>query len=386
MKNIITYSIFQLYKHKKITLITVAMVIISFCVLGYAVFDYYACRAGEYYAKDILEYDTEDIYRIDISKYIICNMGLENDIFNFYEDVRSIDDIKSCGAYYLDTDVEMGREVYVYGDVMEMFGIEIGEYESEKPDNSYIFGVDIADKYGMGNRYVSSFDGMSYIVSNVLPRDTEMLSGEMDAYGEIINLNDRVIIVMDNQELKELFFPMCLNNFYFTVDDSDDLERIIEEIHNIGEKNGIDINGIISLEHMFDETVRMLISYAGSTYLLPFVMFISATLGLVIASMISLMTNKRDSGIMIANGMTIREVSGMYFCENIIKVLLGLIVSLVYCSNKMVEEFGQYQRCFNYAICTFIMLAIFVVVISNLVICKYFRNKMPCALIGEVND
>lgn len=390
MKNIVMYSVFQLYKRKHITLITIVMVVVSFCIMGYYIFDYFAIRAGEFYAKKYVTYDEEEIYRIDISKYIVCNVGEDrvNAIYDFYDAVKSMDGIEGCGAYYLDTYAEIDNVVYVYGDVMEIFGLKLEDYCSDG-DNTYgcvWVGSELADEYAVNSNYISSFDGLTYNVTGIIPPDVGILSDSFYTYGEIVKLDDRVVVKLDDTECSKLMLPMCLNNFYFALEKDSDIDEVINRIHEIGKEYDIDINGIISLEHMFDENVYRIIESAGQTYLLPFVMLLSSIIGLIISTMISIKTNKRDSGIMIANGMTIREVSGIYFFENILRVIIGVIASFIYCNKKMIEEFGRYQEIFKLAVCVYILMALLVVIISNVVIVLYFNKKMPCALIGEAND
>lgn len=386
MKNIVRYSIYQLYKGKRITLITMAMVIISFCVLEYTVFDYFAVRAGKYYAEEIIPYGDDEVYRIDVSKYGFCSSGesLEN-INKFYREVKNLEDLEYCGLYSNDE----GETIYVYGDVMTLFGIDLEEYQSSEiieDDRANVWiGSGLLNDYSIGDEYIFDMWTRCKVVG-VIPSNKKMLSGEFYQYGEIVDLDNKIIVQMESVPDADMYLPTGLNNFYFCINEQMDIDEVLDEIYSIGEKCNIDISGITSLKTIYKNVEKQLVSEAGERYLLPVVMLVSAVIGMMIATMISIKINKKDAGIMVANGMPIKELAGIYIFENIIKIVFALVVAYFYCIDKVKDEYKGYYVIYKLASKTFIAITLIVIVVSNLSVVLYFKNKLPHELIGGAND
>lgn len=69
---------------------------------------------------------------------------------------------------------------------------------------------------------------------------------------------------------------------------------------------------------------------AGENYLFPLVLLISAVIVSVVTSKMSLLTNKKDYGIMITNGFTRMDITTMVITENVIKVLTAYLICMIY--------------------------------------------------------
>lgn len=393
MKNIVNYSIFQLYKRKQITIITIVMVIISFCVMEYTIYDYFAIRAGKYYAKDIIPYEDDEVYRIDVGKYMT---SLSEEVFEgiycLYNEIKCVDGVLHCGFYgtNYNEDEEEGV-ICVYGDILELFDVKLesdrqADIDAESGIGCVWVGSELSDIYSVGDEYI--FDMSTRCkVQGILPPNKRILDTSFYMYGRILDIDNMIVVQMDEIPDSEFYLPTCLDDFYFCIDKNTDIVKIKTEIYDIGQKYGIDIREIFSMEEMYSILVKELVAESGERYLLPLVMLIASVMGLIIATMISIKTNKRDSGIMIANGMTINEVSGIYIFENIIKIVIGVIISYFYCV-KLLKEDGEtgYMDILKLARMTYAVIVILITIISNVTVVKYFRNKMPCELIGGAND
>jgi hypothetical protein len=225
----------------------------------------------------------------------------------------------------------------------------------------------------------------NYRVNSILSADRRFISDDyIHSAGKIINLDDYIIMDFDYLiEHQPEFILNAINNFYIILSPDSDINMMCDEIEKLALEYEIDIYGINSMEVLFEHSARNAAYDAGERYLMPVVMLLCSLIAMAIATLISMRTNRRDMGIMLANGMTRIDIAMIFIFENIFKIVVAYIISLVFwnvSTDSLVLNRYELQQVI---LPLFSIVVIFVAVISSLTPLVYMKNKIPCRLIGD---
>lgn len=377
MKNCMWYSFAQLFKNKLITLITTGMLAIGLILACYAGITYAAFHNSELMAKQYINYTPEDIYNINFFKYIYALSEEKNNIRELYYYIKEMPEVVFCGCYYY-----CNETLYISPDLAEMCGIDItNDYEY-----SAWVGKNIADSYPVGCSFDDGQTGESCVVKDVLDEGSYFLGDDfVGSVGDIICLDNYVVIDFDKliEIDNEYITNGIINNFYFYVPESKNIELIKEKIKDKARSLNIDVYGINDLASLFEKNSREAMDKAGEKYYMPLMVLLSACVGMLIATMISYRLNKHDTNIMLLNGYTKRNLTCIFLFENIYKTIAAYIISILYWNNN--EDAIQYIGAVDIlpVIVAVGVLGFFIIFISSLPIIIKLKLKTPSSLVGE---
>lgn len=387
MKNLMWYGICQLYKKKFISIMTIAMLALSFIILEYAGIQYFSFRYSEIMADSVLEYDSEDIYNINVSKYAFAAEEEIKQLTDFYKAFCNIEGMECYGMYFewAGSDDE-AKYMYISDTLAQMCGVYLGSKVDSASDGfGYAaVGKNVSGTHTIGSEVSDPNTMEDYRIETELDAGSQFISDSyIQTAGRIVSLDD--YIVMDFEYLIErqpVFILNALNNFYFVVSSDADYEAVCAEIEELAIEYNIDIYGINSMKVLFENSARKAAYEAGERYLMPFVMLICSLLAMSIATLISMRTNRRDMGIMLANGMTRMDITVIYIFENILKILVSYVLSLVFWKVNAIFEVLNFELQ-RIILLMFLFVAVVVAAISSITPMLYMKNKIPCQLIGE---
>lgn len=318
------YALCQLYKNKIQTIITTIMIALSFIVITYAGITYLQFIGDEWKAGKVVKGDFKDIYHINLVNYFVAG-GDEIYLLNeLYQWMQEQPELEWCGFYYY---YEEDKILYVSGQILDMCGIEVEKTEEKSAWVGYKRQADIP----VGSEFKVQdieFKAVSCLDENCRFIDEAFVSG----IAALITLDDYVIVDLDVmiKENPSEITNGIVNNLYYEVKTGSDAGLFEKKLREKSDELGLDIYGINNLKALFKASARDAMEKAGERYLMPLVLVLCACAALCVCSMQSYQINRHDSSVMLSCGMTRRDISGIYTCENLIKILAGYSLSLMY--------------------------------------------------------
>lgn len=378
MKTCMWYSFCQLFKNKLVTIITTVMLAVGMILTCYAGVTYARFHHSEIVARKIIDYDVKDIYNINFFKYIYALSEEKNSLKELYYYIKGLPEVEFCGFYYYGEDV-----LYITPDLARMCGIYI-----DADENTYNAwsGENTRDVYPAGSYFYDSSTEQECIVKGVLEEDSYFPGDDfIDSVGDIIRLDNYILIDLDKTIELDIDYITngIINNFYFYVPDSENIENIKQDIRNRAGELKLDVYVINSLDSMFEKNAREAMNDAGERYYMPITVLLCSCAGLLIATMISYRINKRDTNIMLLNGFTRNNLILIFLLENVYKTIAAYIISVIYWYNN--ENAVQYTETVNLKP-LLVMVGItgfMLIFISSLPLIIKFKLKTPISLLGE---
>lgn len=373
------YALCQLYKNKIQTIITTAMMALSFIVITYAGITYLQFRGKEWKAREVIKGDFKAVYHINLVNYFVAG-GNEFYLLNeLYQWMQEQPELKWCGLYYY---YEEDKILYASGQILDMCGIDAENTEVKSAWVGYNRQADIL----VGSKFKD--ENIEFKVVSCLDKNCRFIGDAFaSGFAALITLDDYVIVDLDVviEENPSAIANGIINNLYYEVETGSDAKLFEKKLREKADELGLDIYGINNLKSIFKENVRDAMDKAGERYLMPLVLALCACVALCVCSMQSYQINRHDSSVMLSCGMTRRDISGIYMCENLIKILSGYSLSLIYWVRKnremkqemfitsMYDTWLEYLR-YMILIC-FGLCFVFMVLCSIPVIFKIRKNK-----------
>lgn len=325
------YALCQLYKNKIQTVITAIMITLSFIVITYSGITYLQFRGNEWKAGEVVEGDFKNIYHINLTNYLAAGKN-ENYLLNeLYQWMQKQPELKWCGLYYY---YEEEKIMYASGQILKMCGIETERTEEKSAWVGYNRQADIP----VGSKFKDA--DIEFEVVSCLDKNSRFIGHSYIAgLADLILLDDYVIVDLDvmMKEHPSEIGNGIVNNLYYEVEKDSDGAFFEKKLRDKADELGLDIYGINNLKYLFEASARDAMEQAGERYLMPLVLTLCACVALCICSMQSYQVNRHDSSVMLSCGMTRLDIYGIYMCENLIKILAGYSLSLMYWARKIRE-------------------------------------------------
>lgn len=332
----VMFGIYQIFKKPGVFLITVVMMAISLIVSFYSFLVYDSYHYPVKQIKENLSCDIEDVYKINFG---LAMIGLHSDdldkIKNLINAMDEMPELSVWGGYYYGTQ-DTEKKLYINEELYALCGIKDSEdmplsydYDEIAGDYGIAFvGQELSEKYPKGSIFYDDETGCQYIVQGYVKEKSKWLSD--DLYDGMLTDLDNAVILDWNYALDrtddDFFIINICDNLFFAVQD----KNVKENVKQLIENSELDIDGVFCMETLCSSYEREAMDNAGENYLFPLVLLISAVIVSVVTSKMSLLTNKKDYGIMITNGFTRMDITTMVITENVIKVLTAYLICMIY--------------------------------------------------------
>lgn len=342
MKNICWYAICQIYKKRATSLLTTLMLAVTISVIFYTFlgqnFQEYPLRQ----ASELLADDASCVYKLEYHMMIAPVLPEElSELAAFYDKLNELDELQKCGMYSDNYNYEMGvDELYVQEGLSGLCRlktvsgapVELGTVEGY--GTAYV-GCELADIYPKGSVYETA-TGERYIIKDVLQKNARWLPCVPGQ--EVKDIDTSVLL--DYDYLME-YQPGAMFNgiscYYYVTGDESAHSRIVQ----LAGQYGLEFYGAFDLESKYNRLKRDIIRDNVESVLMPVVMYIAAVMTIILVAVKSLADNRSDYGIMLANGMTKRQITAIVITESVCKmVAAGLIAALYWSIN--IEKQGVF--------------------------------------------
>lgn len=336
MKNIGWYAICQIYKKKVTSLLTVLMLAVTISVIFYTVLIQKSNTYNLRQSEKLLADDAGNVYKLE---YRIMMAPLLADevsaLTAFYNELSGWKELSQCGMYtdnYNDKlDVD---ELYVQKRLTGLCRLKTVsgasvEFDSEGEYGTAYVGCELADAYPKGSVYEAA-TGKRYRIKDVLGSNSKWLPRQSN--DAPIDLDDFILLDYDCL-LEEQ--PFEIGNgvwcYYYTTED----ENVHDKIMKLAEQYDLDFYGAFNLKDQYRNMRRELLRGNVELVLMPVVMYVAAVITVILISVKALADNSSDYGIMLANGMTKRQIASIIIVESVFKMVAAGLVTALYWSVNM---------------------------------------------------
>ena len=325
------YSICQLYKKRKITILTIVMSAMGFAVIYYAMINYAFYQYPKKQAAKLVSYDIQNVYMLayQVLYVPIGNEELQH-ILSFDHSLDNVEDVMSHGMFFLENSYDGGEnKFYMQKSISSLCnlyntdGIMI-DYDVNKSEYGFaVAGYNYAMEYPVGSVYEDDY-GIKYVITDHLKKNSHYIPD--DNIGNAgINLDDVIILDYDyalSQNITLLYNG--LTSYYIVTDNKLAVDELIDEANG----KGLHIYGINNIEDKYNRDIKDYMWANGESYYFPLILYIASMISLLMSSMISVYVNKKDMGIMLVNGISKRQLIAMISLQNAIRIAAFVVIAV----------------------------------------------------------
>lgn len=396
MKKIIKYMLYQIYVKQRLFIMEIVMMLVAFLVLQYSIINNYSVRLAEINTKSILEYDTERIYKLNLDLYIqnFTSSEMQNNLVSFFSQMEKVPGIEQCGEFWYIPKGEMNdseyNQLFVSENLQKLcLNKSLPETNMSKDNQDarlcpVVVGNDLENIYPCGTVFYSTEYDINCIVVSILEKGSRWIAPQ---YSDLlyISLDECMIYPADYfYELYPHFICNGLNDAYIAVDNAEDISYITEYINQLAHDNNIVINDVIGLDKLFHIRTVNRRDVMGELVIMPIILFAISVFTIVLTCIISVKKNIRDYGIMLSNGMSVMDISAMYFIENTIKINIAFWLAYLYWYFNIKSSFNyMFYALEDITGIMLICLAVFIVLL-NIVPEIILRRIRPVEMIGRI--
>ncbi len=336
MKNIGWYAICQIYKKKVTSLLTVLMLAVTISVIFYTVLIQKSNTYNLRQSEKLLTDDAGNVYKLE---YRIMMAPLLADevsaLTAFYNELSGWKELSQCGMYTDNYNDKLGvDELYVQKRLTGLCRLKTVsgasvEFDSEGEYGTAYAGCELADAYPKGSVYEAA-TGKRYRIKDVLGNNSKWIPRQSN--DAPIDLD--ACILLDYDCLLE-DQPFEIGNgvwcYYYTTED----ENVHDKIMKLAEQYGLEFYGTYNMKEQYRYLERDILRSNVELVLMPVVMYIAAVITIILISVKALADNRSDYGIMLANGMTKRQIASIIIVESVFKMVAAGLVAALYWSVNM---------------------------------------------------
>lgn len=381
MNNIFWRAVYQIYKKKGFSLLSVLMMTVAVAVMFYAFVLYSFYHYPLRQARRILCDDVRDVYKLEYRMVLAPVPEDElSELYLFYDELGRMEGIDKSGMYAMSYNYAADmQELYLQRNIADLcrlqtvHGAAVDLEETESYGMAYV-GSEMAARYPKGSIYTST-DGEQYMVLDVLDKNVEWFFDEPGT--PVLDLDYAVLLDYDYLLDRDLsHIRKGVNNYYFVTKDADMSDIVMQ----LAEKYNLKLYGVSDLNSIYHGYIKSDMLAVGEAYYFPLLLYLASVIAIMMASMTMLLSNKSDYGIMLTNGMTKRQVMTVIVLENLFKLLASCILAALYWFFNMNKLDSIFYMVIPDSIAVTVLLGIITVVLISIIpvilIRRYQINDM----------
>ena len=367
------------------------ILVISFLVIDYSLIVFGSVFVRGKVVSKIVKNDTETVYFLNLEKYKLLSGDTPDRLVALLNNIGEIQGIDSYGTYwngesfYID-DKEYSAVVVSESllDLCKIDGLTENMLKRQEATEyiGIILGYEVGKQYPEGTVIKSSDSMNNYIVTKVLPKGSKWLDTDI-RNGIYIDLDCQVLVGTENFfSDNTIFVGNGLNNFCYRVSEQANADKVKKQVMKCADDLGIEIYSIHNLDEKVDWGWKELGDGQEELYLSVFLMF-TATLAMLVASLITIFVRKRDIGVLYVNGYSKQNIMFMYVIENIIKVMVAFGVAGAYWSVQQYTIFGWSVSIMWLLIPWSLLVSMLLILLGSIIPLLQIRKMQPVELIGK---
>lgn len=375
----------QIACRKGVFILSTLLLCTAFLVAGYQTIIVGTLYYQRYVMKDMVEEKLDNVYFLNLWRYKMPSQDEVMKLAKLNEEIKEIEGIKSSGIYSErgfteENGLAISSELLSLCDLKNIEGNKI-TLDERNGKHAAIVGYNLKEKYPIGYEFYDEVTEETFVVTEVLSKDSRWLQGAVGFAELYINLDDWVL-TDENVWLKEEIKYLSMGDtFCYIIEDGVAGEQVACEVFNAAEKCGIKIYSIDNILQKLDMNKKDLFS-DPTDILMAVAMLVLSVVAVVVSAMINIYLRKSSIGIMYAIGYSVLDVRKMIILENTIKITFSFLIS--YSFWKLNEQ-NMMETIFSIMDITLpfqIVGVIFMIVISSILPAWQLSRIYPAALIG----
>lgn len=226
-------------------------------------------------------------------------------------------------------------------------GFTNSDFNESSDTLSCIVGYNYSSYYNVGDKieYFTSKNSKPHYLKivGIMPKNLEILNA-FNTDDKTINTDNYIILpTISIEKFNELKLPFTsdfmnsefylFNNSYFVFDRSksdQEINNILDNINSNLESLGIGKQKIRNVNEFLNRDMDFLYSNRDRALSTGLIIILFLALGLITSSIYILNNSKKQYGIYLMSGATLKDISLMILFKNIIIFILGFVISISY--------------------------------------------------------
>lgn len=240
------------------------------------------------------------------------------------------------------------------------------------------------------NEYIK--EPTKYQVVGIMGKNSKWL-GESDIIeNPPTNIDGKLVMpfVKDEKEVDMLTTLVSLSTASYILENKNDYKLIKDKINNKAEELELNIEQI-TLKAAYYDYQELLKQYIGMDGFISLIFIFAATLSIIAAMLSSIIYRKREFGIKIVAGFTLKDIEKIILGEISIITIVSFTISYLIClyntnnvtMNSFLDEIGKYEFFRGYGLWYIPVIIILAILLSSILPIIQIRKLQPIELLKK---
>lgn len=256
---------------------------------------------------------------------------------------------------------------------------------SLKEDKEYTdmaVGYERQKELPVGTGLYDMFTGRKYRVTQVLKKGSAFLPGSLFSSTEPkLSLDNSLVTLPNDRWMKDGYssaYQVYQNNIYYIADEKEECKYLAEQVEKTAKDSGQWVE-VKSFPGLVEEYRKIQQSEQVPMLVFVLVLLFLSVMNIFLSTLISLLSQKKELGIMLACGVTKKEIYRILFVENLLRFLTAFCPAYAlmcfYHSRGINNNMSVVIRIMPLLVAILVILLLIVAILPVL----FFRKKYPAA-------
>lgn len=271
--------------------------------------------------------------------------------------------------------------VYMDEELLEMFSIN--EFPKAKESNAIplLVGAEYKEYLKEGQCFTDLLSRKRYEVVEVLPENYKLPSTSL-FYSELYMDMDKAIFALHDESFEKDLLH-CTDNIYCYTDGS---VECMERIGQLAQEKNLRLK-IATISELVEEAKINHKEGMELEYLFSIIIVFSAVFAVIVTSVIRILLNKQEYGILYANGISYKDTVKLFAVDHGIKLIVSFVlaffVTKIYLIKVTISDLeAVFQLLYSQAVWKSALIVVVIFVISTLVPMYLLRRLNVADLLG----
>lgn len=425
VSGIIRLAADRIYMHRRKFLLTVFMLFLSFCMLIGVLLGFYQYNYTLICANKIVKCDKNRLFKVEFKYFESMDERNAGHFFQFMNALNEIDGI--CAGKYVAEPINyqlittQAEEESIVSELEYQQQVKNGEttvsvaefYENSKEadvlflDNQLVdicqlldvnqqkislkedeeytdmaVGYERQKELPVGTRLYDMFTGRKYKVTQVLKKGSAFLPGSLFSSMEPeLSLDYSFVTIPNDRWVKGGYssaYQVYQNNIYYIADEKEEGQRLAGQVEKAAKDLGQWVE-VKSFPRLVGEYRKIQQGERVPMLIFVLILLFLSIMNIFLSTLISLLSQKKELGIMLACGITKKEIYRILFVENLLRFLTAFCPAYAlmcfYHSRGLENNMAVVVKILPFLIVILVILLL----IAAMLPVFFFRKKYPVA-------
>lgn len=208
----------------------------------------------------------------------------------------------------------------------EVFGLEMLAELSVEDTIPVMAGYSYKDIFSVGDIYTNDKDGYQYQIVGFFPKGFKLPPNYLMSAEYYICADNQVVALYDERmDSSGMMKINAANSIYFVSDGS---QNTIDEVRTLADKYDLHIQ-VATIEELIENYKQDNKEVLELTFLFTAIALSTGIIAIILSSLMRLMYDKQEYGIMYANGMDYNDMFKLIAIENGVRQMLAFIAATI---------------------------------------------------------